>query len=87
MNLHLNHVNNCIWFQKDERRLALAKTLKWPPFDEDQNMQEAIKLDFLFDSMNFAVEKGFPWNKIAFIVQFADKLTEEIKCKYSCNSK
>ncbi|XP_060556460.1 uncharacterized protein C8orf74 homolog isoform X2 [Ruditapes philippinarum] len=64
---------------KDQSRLALAKTLKWPPFDEDHDMQEAIKLDFLFDSMNYAVEKGFPWNKVAFVVKFADKLTEELQ--------
>jgi hypothetical protein len=44
-------------------------------------MQEAIKLDFLFDSMNYAVEKGFPWNKVAFVVKFADKLTEELQSR------
>ncbi|XP_045160414.1 uncharacterized protein C8orf74 homolog [Mercenaria mercenaria] len=67
---------------KVQGRLALAHKLGWPPFNEDQNMQESIKLDFLFDGMNFAVEKGFPWNKVAFVVMFAEKLTQEIqKCQ------
>lgn len=31
--------------------------------------------------MNFAIEKGFPWNKVALVVAFADKLIDQIKGK------
>lgn len=74
-------ITQIYYFQKEQGRLAFAKSLGWAPFDEDKNMQQSICLDFLYDSMNFAIEKGFPWNKVAFVVAFADKLIDQIKGK------
>lgn len=65
--------------QKDKGRLALAKLLAWPPFDEEKVMQRSIHLDYLYDSWTYAVEKGFSWHKVAFVVTFADQLINQIK--------
>jgi len=57
--------------------------LKWPEFDEDQDMQRSIHLDFLYDTLQHATEKGFTWDKVATCVNYADQLVGKIKGKYS----
>ncbi|KAL4236124.1 hypothetical protein ACF0H5_004510 [Mactra antiquata] len=66
-------------FNREQGRLELAKVLEWPLFHEEKIMQQSIHLDYLYDSWTFAVEKGFPWCKVAYIVTFADKLISQIK--------
>lgn len=42
-------------------------------------MQEAIKLDFMYDTLTFGKEKGFAWSKVAYIVNFTNRLVSQIK--------
>lgn len=37
-------------------------------------MQKSIHLDYLYDNLLFAVEKGFPWDQICLVVKFAEDL-------------
>ena len=41
-------------------------------------MQKSIQLDFLHDSMMFAVDKGFSWDKVVAILEFSTELLQEI---------
>lgn len=57
----------------------MAAVLNWPQFDEDKQMQIAIHLDFLHDVLMFATGKGFHWDKVASVVNFADKFVQQFK--------
>lgn len=65
--------------QKAEGRLALAECLQWEPFDEEKDMQRSIELDYFYDNIMFAVNKGFSWDKVVTVFEFAGKLLQEIK--------
>ena len=41
-------------------------------------MQTSIKLDFLYDNLMFAVDKGFSWDKVVAILEFSAELLKEI---------
>ncbi len=64
-------------FQRDEGRLELAHELDWPPFDEDEDMRTSIKLDTLYDSLMFCVNKGFRWEYIINITHMVLQVLEE----------
>ena len=42
-------------------------------------MQKSIHLDFLYDNMMFAVDKGFSWDKVVAVLEFSAELLQEIK--------
>ncbi len=64
-------------FQRDDGRLELAHELDWPPFDEDEDMRRSIKLDTLYDSLMFCVNKGFRWEYIVNITLMVLRVLEE----------
>ena len=57
----------------------LLEFLKWDLFDEDKDMQRSIHLDFLYDNLMFAVNKGFSWDKVVTVFDFGSELLSEIK--------
>lgn len=65
--------------QRPAGRLALAECLQWEAFDEEKDMQRSIHLDFLYDNIMFAVDKGFSWNKVVTIFEFTVELLQQIK--------
>ena len=65
--------------QKPSGRLMLLECLKWDSFDEDKDMQRSIHLDFLYDYLMFAVNKGFSWDKVVTVFDFGSELLSEIK--------
>ena len=70
----------CNFFlQKGEGREELRNCLKWDTFDEDRNMRKSIHLDLLHDSIMFASEKGFSWNKVAAVLKFSDGILQQIQ--------
>ena len=73
-----------VLFQKSEGRNSLLHCLKWVPFDEDKEMRKAIHLDILYDNIMYGAEKGFTWDKITCLVNFADELVHQIKGKQFC---
>ena len=42
-------------------------------------MRSSIHLDFQYDTLQFASEKGFSWDKVIVAMEFADSLIQEIK--------
>jgi len=64
-------------FQKPRGRQCLAQHLGWTAFDEELDMRTAIHLDFLYDNLMFAVEKGFTWDEVCIVFQTSDQLLME----------
>ncbi|KAH3831731.1 uncharacterized protein C8orf74 homolog isoform X1 [Dreissena polymorpha] len=67
---------------KPDGRKKLQTCLRWSDFDEEQDMQKSIHLDFLFDTLMFVTEKGFKWDQVATVCNFADRLVQKMKDCY-----
>ncbi|XP_012630923.1 uncharacterized protein C8orf74 homolog [Microcebus murinus] len=65
--------------QKPQGREHLRRLLKWEEFDELRDPRRSILLDVLYDSVVFAVGKGFPWAEVAQVVKFTEELLRETK--------
>ncbi|XP_001493853.1 uncharacterized protein C8orf74 homolog [Equus caballus] len=65
--------------QKPEGREHLRRLLHWEQFDELRDARRSILLDILYESIIFAVGKGFPWVEVAKVVKFAEELLRETK--------
>merc|ERR1711894_13162 len=63
--------------KRPEGRQALLKYLRWEPFDEDDNLQRGILLDYLYDSLMFTVEKGMPWPHVCALLTLAKQVQDE----------
>lgn len=57
---------------KHRGKTMLAKHLDLKIVDEDLDMRTAIHVDFLYDNLMFAAEKGFPWDHVCLVVKFAN---------------
>jgi len=55
----------------------LAVCLKWKPFDEEENGQQSIRLDYLYDNLTFTTQKGFPWNQVCRLLSLASEMLDE----------
>ena len=55
------------------------KALEWKKFDEEDDPQRALLLDYLYDNLMFTVEKGFPWNAVCRCHELANEMLEESK--------
>lgn len=66
-----------IIFQRADGRLLLAAYLGWDPFDEEDEIQTSILLDYLYDGVMLTVGKGFPWTQICHLVHLAKAVQEE----------
>ncbi|XP_009210777.3 uncharacterized protein C8orf74 homolog [Papio anubis] len=60
-------------------RERLRRLLNWEEFDEQRDSRRSILLDTLYDSIIFAVGKGFPWVQVAQVVKFTEELLRETK--------
>ena len=65
--------------QKPEGREHLRRLLNWEEFDELRDSRRSILLDTLYESIIFAVGKGFPWVEVAQVVKFTEELLKETK--------
>lgn len=65
--------------QKPEGREHLRRLLNWEEFDELRDSRRSILLDTLYESIIFAVGKGFPWGEVAQVVKFTEELLKETK--------
>ncbi|XP_076440920.1 uncharacterized protein C8orf74 homolog [Babylonia areolata] len=54
-----------------EGRCRLAQLLDLGPYDDEGNMDRAIRVDFFYDHLRFAADKGFPWDQVCSLLQFA----------------
>ncbi|XP_072355134.1 uncharacterized protein C8orf74 homolog isoform X1 [Scyliorhinus torazame] len=63
--------------QKEDGRCHLIKLLKWEDFDEEKDLKPGIILDYLYNTIIFAAEKGFPWPSVAVAVCFSEELLYE----------
>ncbi|KAK7101237.1 uncharacterized protein C8orf74 homolog [Littorina saxatilis] len=54
-------------------RSLLAELMNFGPYEDECNMQKSIQVDFFYDHLMFAVKKGFPWEQVCCVVQFADE--------------
>ncbi|KAL2761626.1 uncharacterized protein WCI35_031874, partial [Daubentonia madagascariensis] len=64
---------------KPKGREHLRRLLHWEEFDELRDSRRSILLDALYDSIIFAVGKGFPWVEVAQVVKFTEELLRETK--------
>uniref|UniRef100_A0A673UAQ3 Chromosome 8 open reading frame 74 n=1 Tax=Suricata suricatta TaxID=37032 RepID=A0A673UAQ3_SURSU len=65
--------------QKPEGREYLRRLLNWEEFDEVRDSRRSILLDTLYESIIFAVGKGFPWVEVVKVVKFTEELLKETK--------
>ncbi|CAO2591304.1 Uncharacterized protein C8orf74 homolog [Lemmus lemmus] len=65
--------------QKPQGREHLRRLLNWEEFDELRDARRSILLDTLYDSVIFAVGKGFPWVEVVQVVKFTEELLKETK--------
>ncbi|XP_019588661.2 uncharacterized protein C8orf74 homolog [Rhinolophus sinicus] len=72
-------VKKVFQFQKAAGREHLRRLLNWEEFDELRDSRRSILLDTLYESIIFAVGKGFPWVEVAKVVKFTEELLEETK--------
>ncbi|XP_067678544.1 uncharacterized protein C8orf74 homolog [Haliotis asinina] len=49
----------------------LAEILKLKEYNEENDLKAAIYIDYLYDNVMFAAEKGFSWHQVSVILQFA----------------
>ncbi|KAF6092597.1 hypothetical protein HJG60_001901 [Phyllostomus discolor] len=66
-------------FQKPEGREHLRRLLNWEKFDEVGDSRKSILLDTLYESIIFAVGKGFPWVEVVEVVKFTEEILKETK--------
>ena len=72
--------------QKLEGRLYLARCMQWnsSDYDEAVNMRGAIHLEYLYDALEFAATKGFPWRQVAAVVDLAEELISKTVVNGMC---
>jgi len=63
--------------QRDEGRHCLASFLGWKSFDEEDDFQQALQLDYLYDSFMFTVGKGFLWDNVCAFLRLAHEMLRE----------
>ncbi|KAI2548866.1 hypothetical protein G5576_113658 [Homo sapiens] len=72
-------VKEVFQFQRPQGRERLRRLLNWEEFDEQRDSRRSILLDTLYESIIFAVGKGFPWVEVAQVVKFTEELLRETK--------
>lgn len=69
----------CYASQKPEGREHLRNLLNWEKFDEVRDSRRSILLDTFYESIIFAVGKGFPWVEVVKVVKFTQELLKDTK--------
>nr|XP_020041041.1 uncharacterized protein C8orf74 homolog [Castor canadensis] len=72
-------VKEVFQFQKPQGREHLRRLLNWEAFDELRDARSSILLDTLYETVIFAVGKGFPWAEVVQAVKFTEELLKETK--------
>ncbi|XP_066109512.1 uncharacterized protein C8orf74 homolog [Saccopteryx bilineata] len=72
-------VKRVFQLQKPEGREHLRRLLNWEKFDEVRDSRRSILLDTLYESIIFAVGKGFPWVEVVKVVKFTEEMLKESK--------
>ena len=53
-----------LWFQRDDGCRLLALEIGWDSaVKEEGDSQASMKVDYLYDALMYAVNKGFPWEQ------------------------
>ncbi|KAI0215148.1 hypothetical protein LSAT2_032820 [Lamellibrachia satsuma] len=63
--------------QRRVGRRKLAIYLEWESFDEEENGQQSIRLDYLYDNVMFTIHKGFPWPQVCRLLSLANEMLKE----------
>ncbi|XP_069742721.1 uncharacterized protein C8orf74 homolog isoform X2 [Narcine bancroftii] len=79
--LRAEDVRRVARLQKEDGCRLLTKLLKWEDFDEERDLKPGILLDYLYNTIIFAAEKGFPWPSVAMAVSFSQELLCKTKGK------
>ncbi|XP_006884943.1 PREDICTED: uncharacterized protein C8orf74 homolog [Elephantulus edwardii] len=72
-------VKEVFHFQKAEGCKHLRALLNWEDYDDVKDLRRSILLDILYESIIFAVGKGFPWVKVVQVTKFTEELLQEAK--------
>ncbi|XP_066217046.1 uncharacterized protein C8orf74 homolog [Saccopteryx leptura] len=72
-------VKRVFQLQKPEGLEHLRRLLNWEKFDEVRDSRRSILLDTLYESVIFAVGKGFPWVEVVKVVKFTEEMLKESK--------
>ncbi|XP_005107063.3 uncharacterized protein C8orf74 homolog [Aplysia californica] len=56
----------------------VAEKLGIPPYNDVKDPQKAPFINFIYDNIIFAVEKGFPWDHVSLVVKFAHEFLKSI---------
>ncbi|CAK6445775.1 unnamed protein product [Pipistrellus nathusii] len=72
-------VKKVFQLQKPEGREHLRNLLNWEKFDEVRDSRRSILLDTFYESIIFAVGKGFPWVEVVKVVKFTQELLKDTK--------
>ena len=51
----------------------MAQLMNLGPYKDEHNMQKSIQVDFFYDHLKFAADRGFPWEHVCSIIQFAEE--------------
>jgi len=62
-------------------RLKLLECLHWSPFDEEEEPQKSIALDYLYECIRFCADKHFPACEICHYFDLAYDMINCSKCK------
>ncbi|XP_041109803.1 uncharacterized protein C8orf74 homolog [Polyodon spathula] len=65
--------------QREDGRQRLRELLKWKKFDEERDLRPSILLDFVYESLVFAVKKGFPWHAVALVIKISQDIFNDCK--------
>ncbi|XP_052066147.1 uncharacterized protein C8orf74 homolog [Mytilus californianus] len=72
--LSTSAVQEIAGLSKQRGQRKLAKHLNLTVDDGELDMRQAIHLDFLYDNLMFAAEKGFSWDHVCLVAKFAENV-------------
>ena len=61
----------------------LQKCLGWKVFDEEDDTQRSIELDYLYDHFMYTLQHGFPWTQICAISTITQYILQASLGKYN----
>lgn len=64
---------------KKDGRLLLAKSMRWEVFDAEDDPVQDIRLDFLYETLMFCLQRGFPWPHACAALTLASDMLDNCK--------
>lgn len=64
-----------------EREKVLAKVLKFPEFNEEDDLRTATLIDVYYEMLSYLVNNGFPWREVASFFEMFQCLLSETQGK------